>query len=108
MPLLIEIAPEATQDQAEASDWYDSERPGLGSEFLRAANALLAQIAERPLAFPLAPSHPTVRRAPLPRRFPYRLFFEVTGERIHVVACSHVRQRPDWWADRLRGRDSSD
>lgn len=102
MPLVIEIGPEAAQDLATAAGWYDNERPGLGREFLHEVDALLRRMGDLPLSFPLYPGHSTVHQAPLPRRFPYRLLFEVTEERLYVVACSHVRQRPQWWAERVR------
>jgi toxin ParE1/3/4 len=100
MPFVIEIDPEAAQDIEAVAQWYDGQRTGLGDTFLSEVNALLSRLAERPLAFPSPPGHPTVRQSPL-RRFPYRLLFEVANHHVYVVACSHVRQRPDWWAERL-------
>jgi hypothetical protein len=59
-------------DMAEAADWYDSQRPGLGDELLAAIDAAIDRIEEHPLAFPRI--HQETRRAEV-IRFPYSVFF---------------------------------
>jgi hypothetical protein len=42
--------PAAAAELDEAHRWYERERAGLGDEFLEAAQALVARLAENPLA----------------------------------------------------------
>ena len=44
--------PAAAAELDEAHRWFEGERAGLGDEFLEAARALVARLAENPLAFP--------------------------------------------------------
>ena len=52
--LAVLVQDAATADLAEAAEWYEQRRIGLGVEFLRAARALLASIGRTPLQFPIA------------------------------------------------------
>jgi plasmid stabilization system protein ParE len=63
--------PAAVAELDEAYRWYERERAGL---FLEAAQALIARVADNPLAFPLV--HRDKRRAVF-RRFPYSLIYRV-------------------------------
>jgi hypothetical protein len=44
MSLPFSIRPEAAQDMAEARDWYERQRDGLGMEFLAAVDDVFAYI----------------------------------------------------------------
>ena len=48
--LVVHSAAEA--DIVPAALWYEQRAPGLGSEFLRAVDVVLAEIARMPSAFP--------------------------------------------------------
>jgi hypothetical protein len=39
----------------------------------------------------------------LVRRFPYGVIYRVREEVIWVVAIAHMRRRPGYWLDRVRG-----
>jgi len=41
----------ATHDLQEAFNWYEEQKPGLGSEFLSAADEVMARIEKNPLMF---------------------------------------------------------
>ena len=69
--------PAAAAELDEAHRWYERERAGLGDEFLEAAQALVARLAENPLIFPVV--HRDRRRAVF-RRFPYSLIYRVIGD----------------------------
>jgi hypothetical protein len=43
--------PAAAAELDEAYRWYERERAGLGDEFLQAAQALIARVAENPSPF---------------------------------------------------------
>ena len=88
------VRPAAAADIDDAFLWYETQRPGLGHEFLSAADALIAAIAEHPFRYPVIRRN--TRRALL-RRFPYAMYFRIYGEIVVVVACMHGRRNPRRW-----------
>ena len=46
------IRPQAQTDVEEASEWYETRRPGLGDDFLRETRSVLDEIREHPFKFP--------------------------------------------------------
>lgn len=84
------ILPGAAADLDAAAEWYESEREGLGAEFLRHVDRLLHRIESGPLQFPLVSGE--VRRG-LVTRFPYGVFFVTDGEAAVVVAVLHLHRR---------------
>jgi plasmid stabilization system protein ParE len=91
------VRPAAAADIDDAFLWYEGQRPGLGHEFLAAANTLINSIAEHPLRYPAIRRN--TRRALL-LRFPYALYFRVYDEVAVVVACMHGRRNPRRWQAR--------
>lgn len=95
-PRLV-FRPEAQAELAEAHDWYERQRPGLGAAFSAAVDAALASIIERPLAYPRVRGE--MRRAIL-RRFPYGVFFRLIDDEIVVLGIVHGRRHPPTWKSR--------
>ncbi len=93
----LRVRPEAELDAFEAALWYESERPGLGAEFLQTVRQTFRRIAEGPLQFPLI--SPEVRRA-IVDRFPFGAFFVVDGVTATVVAVMHLHRHPSSWQGR--------
>lgn len=96
LPVVI-FRREAEAELAEAIDWYEARRGGLGGQFLLAVDAAVARIARDPEAYPIV--HRDVRRVLL-RRFPYALYYVVTPDRVTVLACFHGRRDPRRWQRR--------
>jgi plasmid stabilization system protein ParE len=93
----VRFRSEAAADVASAREWYDQERLGLGQEFGEALEHVVDLVADFPDAFPeIAPG---LRRAIL-RRFPYSVYYRVSGDIIEVVACLHNSRSPDTWTAR--------
>lgn len=90
--------PEAETEVAEAVEWYESRGRGLGAEFLRALDAVIAHVQRYPTHYSLVFGN--VRRAVL-RRFPYNLIYEERGDEILIAACIHGRRDPARWQKRL-------
>ncbi len=90
--------PEAEAEIAGAAEWYESRGRGLGAEFLRSLDAVIAHVQRYPTHYPLVFSN--VRRAVL-RRFPYNLIYEERGDEILIAACIHGRRNPLRWQKRL-------
>ncbi|MBS3956000.1 MAG: type II toxin-antitoxin system RelE/ParE family toxin [Clostridiales bacterium] len=84
---------------AEARDWHELQRPGLGDEFIDAVDSAVDSV----LGF--AAAHPVVyrrsRRFLLPR-FPYCLYYRVDDAGIIVVACLHAVRDPEHHRRRSR------
>ena len=94
--LVVRRAAEA--DIADAALWYEQRAPGLGAEFLRAADVTLAEVARMPERFPAV--YRESRRALL-RRFPYAIYFVATSAQVSVIACMHARRDPRMWEERV-------
>ena len=88
----------AAADIEDAYEWYESQRPGLGEESLAALKSTQSRVLEQPEAYPVL--HRGTRRALIPQRFPYGLFYRVHGDTIVVVACMHARRDPRRWRRR--------
>lgn len=88
------VRPAAAADIDEAFLWYEAQRPGLGLEFLTAAQNLMDAISANPLRYPVLLRN---TRRGLLRRFPYAIYFRIYGEVIVVVACMHGRRDPRRW-----------
>ncbi len=91
------IRPEAESDLAEAFEWYEQRRPGLGESLLLSVEATLVAIQETPSLFPEV--HRNIRRA-LTRRFPFGVFYVVEGEAVVVIALFHASRDPKGWQNR--------
>lgn len=97
MTYKVLVRPEAAREIQEAFDWYEERSEGLGLEFLRVADACLSGVQRNPAAYQIV--HEQVRRALL-RKFPYALFYLVTGDTVVVLACFHVKRSPADWLRR--------
>ena len=90
MNLRVIIRPNAEADLSEAHTWYESRRAGLGDELLdeiRHAVGLLADDPER------RPFYYRDFRRLLTRRFPYKLFYRVEGDRVIVFRILHAKRK---------------
>ena len=97
----VVVRPAAAADVEDAYLWYESQRAGLGHEFLDALRATMDLVQAHPEAFPIL--HRETRRALCRRRFPYALFFRLHGETVVVVACMHAKRHPRRLRSRLDG-----
>ena len=89
--------PAAAAEVEEAYRWYESQRPGLGDEFLGAVQAALDSVVAHPEVFSVL--HRDTRRALL-KRFPYGRYYRLLGENIVVVAGFHAKRDPKEWRSR--------
>jgi plasmid stabilization system protein ParE len=98
MNYAIEVRRDAEKDVQAASDWYDEQRPQLGTEFVNAFAAVCKVITERPHSFPTV--FKNARRARVDR-FPYSAIFRLEGKKVLVVAVTHASRDPKIWQRRL-------
>jgi plasmid stabilization system protein ParE len=92
--LPIILRPEAEREFDEAFDWYDAQRPGLGTRFVAAVQAVFDMIAVLPRMHSVV--FADVRKAVV-RRFPYCVFYRPLDERIEVIAVFHSSRDPTIW-----------
>jgi plasmid stabilization system protein ParE len=95
----IIVEPNAERDIAEAFDWYEQQRPGLGDDFALCVEAGLHVIAQHPRSFPVV--RKPARRM-LIQRFPYLILFVDRRDVIAVIGVFHTSRDPKRWNERLR------
>ena len=87
------LRPNAESDLQEARAWYEAQRAGLGDELLddvrRAVRRLETDPERRPFYYR------DFRRL-LTRRFPYKLFYCVEGDRVIVFRILHAKRNHQW------------
>lgn len=94
----VRLRPEAEEDLADASAWYEEQRQGLGHEFLDEVLTMISSIAEAPLVYP--DIYRNTRRAII-NRFPFSVYFRVERATIVVVAIMHGSRNPRRWKSRI-------
>jgi plasmid stabilization system protein ParE len=82
----------------EAADFYDLERPGLGTEFLDEVERTMLQLLEHPRSSPVVLGH--VRKRTV-SRFPYSVLYSTRDGEIYISAVAHDSRRPFYWQDRV-------
>lgn len=92
------LAPQVEQDIAQAYDWYEKCRYGLGEEFLSCIEACVQRICRTPELH--AKVHEDYRRV-LVRRFPYAIFYEYAGGTVTIYCVFHTARDPQKWRERL-------
>jgi toxin ParE1/3/4 len=87
----------ALREFAEASQWYEKQRAGLGGEFLKQVEDLVRLVSANLQHFRMV--QPPIRRA-LVQRFPYTLFFYERGKQVVILSLHHPKRDPKSWASR--------
>ena len=93
------VRPEAEIDLAEAYDWYEHQRQGLGEDFFLRVEAAFESIRYDPQV--CTKIYKNVRRK-LVRRFPYGIFFAISQNKICVLAVLHAKRNPTLWQNRIK------
>ena len=93
------LLPEAEQEVEAAFTWYESQRRGLGFEFLLAFDAAIESLRRLPEGHEVVASR---TRKTLLRRFPYLVLYTLEGDSILITAVFHGRRNPRVWSDRVR------
>jgi toxin ParE1/3/4 len=94
--------PRADLDVEAAFVWYESERTGLGLEFLAELRAAYGRVVQGPFGYQVLQAG--IRRALL-RRFPYAVYFSIDGEIVVVLAVLHASRDPAEWQRRRTDPD---
>lgn len=95
----VVLHPEARAELLDAAAYYEACRPGLGQEFLAAAEATSAFVHARPHTGQVVR---TPYRRFLMKRFPYGIIYRRTEDATYVVAVMHLKRKPGYWFARTR------
>jgi plasmid stabilization system protein ParE len=98
MPFPLVVEPEAEEDLADAYDWYEGQRPGLGREFIECVQEVFDCIRRTPEVHAVA--YRGVRQT-LVRRFPYVVCYTFEADTVHVIAVFHGHRDPSDWRSRV-------
>jgi plasmid stabilization system protein ParE len=98
----VRIGAGAQADLAKASGWYDAQQPGLGLDFLRSVDRVIARIEiSLRMGSPVPGIQDADVRRVLVRRFPYHVVYIELPDRAQVLAIAHHRRRPRYWVGRV-------
>ena len=90
----IRFHPDAEVELADAAQYYEQSRSGLGVDFLTEVELVLGQLTATPEAFPQISKR--TRRKSL-WRFPYNLIYAIYPDRLRIIAVAHQKRRPFYW-----------
>ena len=91
MSYTVSARRKAENDIAKALAWYEKQQAGLALEFLSEFNDTVITLEADPLIY--QELYRGVRRAVL-RRFPYLIWYRVSGKTVSIIACTDARQNP--------------
>lgn len=97
MTLRIVFRRAAHAEFEEAATWYESQRRGLGDEFVLEVAQAIEKAAEHPKRYPIV--FGDIRRT-VTRRFPFAIYFRVRVKALVVLAVFHARRDPKVWRGR--------
>ena len=92
------IHADADQEVWAAATYYESQRDGLGREFVHEFEAVVQAIQDAP-GSPEPIDERGTRRRRL-RRFPYTVYYVELDEMVWIAAVAHQRRRPGYWSRR--------
>ncbi|HTU20972.1 MAG TPA: type II toxin-antitoxin system RelE/ParE family toxin [Gemmataceae bacterium] len=97
-PLPLRLLPEARAELDAAVDWYEQQRPGLGTAFLDRVREVFARIAANPQLH--ATVYQDVRKAVV-QKFPYVVLYKEEAGEVVVIAVFHTARDPAIWQGRV-------
>ncbi|MCF8460442.1 MAG: type II toxin-antitoxin system RelE/ParE family toxin [Flavobacteriales bacterium] len=90
----IHVSNEAFLDLAQAFDWYEEQRSGLGSELELCVDARIHAIARNP--FHYQERYKQVHIA-FVDRFPYGIHYLIEDNDIRIIGIFHMSRNPENW-----------
>jgi toxin ParE1/3/4 len=98
----VVIRPEVESDVAKIARWYETQRAGLGAEFVEGVIQVWDKLGENPLLNARRHQRRDIRWQ-YPERFPYRVIYEVleAEETVIVAAVLHGARADKHWRRRF-------
>ncbi|MEH2360756.1 type II toxin-antitoxin system RelE/ParE family toxin [Nostoc sp.] len=97
MNYVLVFRPEVQEELNDAHSWYESQKPGLGDEFLDCVDETVNRISQMPESYLIV--YGDIRRAVV-RRFPYAVYYRIVSSRVIVTAIFYGRRDPKSWQTR--------
>ena len=94
----LKLLTAAKSDVADAIAYYNSEDPGLGSQFAAEVRKTIERILQFPNAWTSLSKR--VRRCQV-NRFPYAVFYSLKNDIVVVIAGLHNHREPRTWQTRV-------
>ena len=91
--MVVEVSDLARADVARIAEYYELQRPGLGTDFILEFDEVLNRIATFPRGWTKVSRR---SRRCLFDRFDYGAFYRIEGDVAAVFAVWHLRRRPGW------------
>ena len=95
---LAEFHPGAEIDLLDGFEWYADRNPEAARDFRGAVQTARRVISQAPEVWPPYTNGTQKYRL---RRFPYKIIYRCTEERIQIIAVAHDKRRPNYWVDRV-------
>jgi plasmid stabilization system protein ParE len=95
--LPVDYLPGARRDFDESFDWYAERSTQAAIRFVSAVDAALAAVAKDPMRFAAIDA---IHRECPAKKFPFRIVYRLTQDRVVVVAVAHAKRRPGYWKAR--------
>ncbi len=87
----------AYEELIEIVNYYQSQKSGLGHEFIHEIENAFLLITQ----FPKSGSQVNQVRKIRVQRFPFNIIYSELPDHIVVLAIAHMSRHPDYWKDRL-------
>lgn len=87
----------ALHDLDEITVWLKAHYPGVGKAVERRLRLVVAHIARWPESMRASAHRPGVRVVPL-GRYPYKIFYRVSGDAVEILHIHHTAREP-WDAE---------
>ena len=85
------VKPPAEVDIIEAAQWYESEKIGLGEQFIKAVDDKLLLIDDNPNLYQVR--YKSARLA-LIKRFPFAIHYTIEQETVYILAVLSTSRNP--------------
>lgn len=89
----------ATNEHYDNVNFYEDRLPGLGADYLKEFETVMAHICTAPNFYPTIGA-PCIHKAGL-KRFPFHVIYRAEQNQIIVLAVAHQRRQPAYWSGRL-------
>jgi plasmid stabilization system protein ParE len=89
----------ATNEHYDNVNFYEDRLPGLGADYLKEFETVMAHICTAPDFYPTIGA-PYIHKAGL-KRFPFHVIYRAEQNKIIVLAVAHQRRQPAYWSGRL-------
>ena len=94
----VQFRKAALAEVRESYHWYETQRQGLGEEFILCLEEAIERISRNPESYPFV--HKNIRRI-IVRRFPYGVFYFTEQNKMVIIAVFHAKRNPKKWKNRL-------